>query len=83
MTCSHERLLQGFETNLFGPINLTRALLPHFREKRKGVLLFMSSVGAYGGAVGAATYFSSKSALESNPPIPHTYSPDTFCFSKS
>lgn len=60
----HERLLRGFETNLFGPINLTRALLPHFREKRKGVLLFMSSIGAYGGAVGAATYSSSKGALE-------------------
>ena len=67
--CSHERLLKGFETNLFGPINLTRAILPHFREKRKGVVLFMSSVGVYGGAVGAAPYFSSKSALESKCPI--------------
>ena len=69
MTCSHERLLKGFETNVFGAINLTRAVLPHFREKRKGVLLFMSSVGAYGGAVGMGTYFSSKGALESICPI--------------
>ena len=62
--CSASRLLKGFETNLFGPINLTRSLLPHFREKRRGVILFMSSIGAYTGAVGAGTYSATKGALE-------------------
>ena len=61
---SANRLLKGFETNLFGPINLTRSLLPHFREKRKGIILFMSSIGAYTGAVGAGTYSATKGALE-------------------
>lgn len=62
---SDSRLRKVFETNLFGPVNLTRSLLPHFREKPNGVLLFMSSIGAYGGAVGAGAYSATKGALES------------------
>ena len=61
---STETVLESFNNNLFGPINLTRSFLPYFRENRKGVLLYMSSVGAYKGAVGAYAYCACKSALE-------------------
>ena len=61
-------MLKAFQTNLFGPVNLTRSLLPHFREKRTGIILFMSSIGAYTGAIGASTYSATKGALESMSP---------------
>lgn len=46
-------------------MNLTRSLLPHFRNKHKGVILFMGSIGAHLGAVGAGAYSATKGALES------------------
>lgn len=62
---SDDQILAVFKTNLLGPINLTRAVLPHFRAKKNGTLLFMSSVGAWYGAIGATAYCSTKGALES------------------
>lgn len=62
---SQPRLRKAFEISLFGPINLTRVLLPHYREQRKGVLLFMSSISVYLGAVEAGAYSATKGALES------------------
>lgn len=38
-----ERLLKSFNTNFFGPVNLTRAMLPHMREKNSGVIAFVGS----------------------------------------
>ncbi|KAI4144139.1 MAG: hypothetical protein LQ340_006765, partial [Diploschistes diacapsis] len=41
-----------------------RALLPRFREKRSGIIVFVSSIANYlDGAPGAATYGSSKGAI--------------------
>lgn len=61
-----DRMLAGFNTNIFGPLNVTRALLPHFRGKGNGVILFMSSIGAYtmSGNAGGGTYNGSKGAME-------------------
>ena len=44
---------------------LTRSLLSHFRNKRKDVILFMSSMGAHVEALGAGAYSATKGALES------------------
>ena len=53
-----------FAVNLFGPMDVTRAILPHFRQNRSGTVINVSS-GA--GAIGfpmASVYSSSKFALE-------------------
>ncbi|TVY37444.1 Retinol dehydrogenase [Lachnellula subtilissima] len=63
-TLSHERLLASFNTNLFGVINLTRVILPHFRQKKYGILVFLGSVGGWNGAVGAGPYSATKFAME-------------------
>ncbi|MFC6645744.1 oxidoreductase [Granulicella cerasi] len=53
-----------FETNVFGLIQMTQALLPHFRERRTGNILFLSSIGGLVGLPGWAFYNSTKFAIE-------------------
>ena len=57
-------MLAAFNTNLFGAINLTREILPTFRQKKAGTLVFMGSVGGWQGEVGAGPYCATKFALE-------------------
>ncbi|KAI4260723.1 MAG: hypothetical protein LQ352_000115 [Teloschistes flavicans] len=61
---SGERFNKQLATNLIGPINLTRALLPHFRQRRAGTIVFIGSYGGWRGQAGAAPYCVSKFALE-------------------
>lgn len=61
---SHERLVASCNTNLFGPINLTRSILPHFRQRKAGTIIFMGSVGGWQGEVGAGPYCVGKFGLE-------------------
>lgn len=51
-------------TNVFGVLNVTRAVLPHMRARRRGHLIQMSSVGGVVGNPGHALYATSKFALE-------------------
>ncbi|KAI9700997.1 MAG: hypothetical protein M1820_006642 [Bogoriella megaspora] len=60
----HERLLRCLNTNLFGPVNLSRAILPHFRLKKAGTLVFVGSQAGWKGDPGATAYCASKFALE-------------------
>ncbi|HEY0121757.1 MAG TPA: SDR family oxidoreductase [Rhizobium sp.] len=53
-----------FETNLFGVMNMTRAILPHFRQKGAGVIVNVSSAGGLFSMPLMALYCSSKFALE-------------------
>jgi NAD(P)-dependent dehydrogenase (short-subunit alcohol dehydrogenase family) len=53
-----------FETNLFGLINLTKALLPQFRERRSGHIVNLSSVGGLIGSPGWGFYNATKFAVE-------------------
>lgn len=53
-----------FETNLFGVMNVTRAILPHFRERGTGVIVNVSSAGGLFSMPLMALYCSSKFALE-------------------
>ena len=53
-----------FETNLFGLINLTKALLPQFRERRSGTIVNFSSIGGLIGAPGWGYYNATKFAVE-------------------
>lgn len=53
-----------FQTNLFGPIELIKAVLPGMREQKSGYILNVTSIAAARSAVGSGYYASSKAALE-------------------
>jgi short-subunit dehydrogenase len=53
-----------FEVNLFGPARLTKALLPHMREKRRGKIVNISSMGGRIYTPLGSWYHASKHALE-------------------
>jgi NAD(P)-dependent dehydrogenase (short-subunit alcohol dehydrogenase family) len=53
-----------FATNLFGPIALTRALLPAMRAAGRGRIVVVSSQGGTRGMPGISAYSASKGALE-------------------
>lgn len=40
-----EKILRQFNTNVIGLLDVTRAILPHFREHRKGIIINVSSMG--------------------------------------
>lgn len=53
-----------YRTNVFGLLNVTRAVLPHMRAARAGHILNISSIGGYRGAAGFGVYSSTKFAVE-------------------
>jgi NAD(P)-dependent dehydrogenase (short-subunit alcohol dehydrogenase family) len=55
---------QIFATNLFGPIALTKALLPGMRAAGRGRIVVVSSQGAVRGMPAISAYSASKGALE-------------------
>ncbi|UIJ46540.1 oxidoreductase [Sphingomonas cannabina] len=52
------------ETNLFGTIIMTKAVIPHMRERRSGHIIQFSSVGGRLGAPGRAPYSAAKWGVE-------------------
>lgn len=40
-----EKIIRQFNTNVIGLIDVTKALLPHFRQNRNGVIINISSIG--------------------------------------
>jgi NAD(P)-dependent dehydrogenase (short-subunit alcohol dehydrogenase family) len=52
------------ETNLFGPINVTRAALPAMRARRAGLVVTMSSIAGITGQPFVSAYATSKFGLE-------------------
>ena len=57
-------LREVMETNFFGPILLTRALLPTLRAQRGGIVIMISSLSGLAGLAGDVAYSASKFALE-------------------
>ena len=55
---------QVMDTNLFGALAVTRALLPHLRERRAGHIFNVASVAGVIGFPGCGLYSASKFALE-------------------
>jgi NAD(P)-dependent dehydrogenase (short-subunit alcohol dehydrogenase family) len=53
-----------FETNFFGVIRVTQAVLPQMRERRKGRILMMSSVSGFVTPPTQGAYSASKHAVE-------------------
>jgi NAD(P)-dependent dehydrogenase (short-subunit alcohol dehydrogenase family) len=53
-----------YRTNVFGLLNVTRAVLPALRRQRSGHILNMSSLGGYQASAGWGVYGSTKFAVE-------------------
>jgi NAD(P)-dependent dehydrogenase (short-subunit alcohol dehydrogenase family) len=53
-----------FDTNVFGLLNVTRAVLPTMRANRSGHVVNISSIGGYRSAAGFGLYCSTKFAVE-------------------
>jgi NAD(P)-dependent dehydrogenase (short-subunit alcohol dehydrogenase family) len=59
-----EELRRQFETNFFGAVALTKAVLPAMRHQRSGHIIMLSSIGGLVGSVTVSSYSASKHALE-------------------
>jgi NAD(P)-dependent dehydrogenase (short-subunit alcohol dehydrogenase family) len=53
-----------YDTNVFGLLNVTRAVLPYMRKQGSGHVMNMSSVGGYTAHAGWGVYGSTKFAVE-------------------
>ena len=65
-----------YETNVFGLLNVTRAVLPAMRARRSGHILNLSSVGGQRSGPGFGVYCSTKFAVEGlNEALHHELAP--------
>jgi NADP-dependent 3-hydroxy acid dehydrogenase YdfG len=53
-----------FETNVFGLLNVTRAILPHMRARRSGHIVNITSMGGFAQVAGWGIYGATKFAVE-------------------
>jgi NAD(P)-dependent dehydrogenase (short-subunit alcohol dehydrogenase family) len=59
-----EQVRSQIETLLFGPMNVTRAVLPAMRKRRSGLLISLSSTAGVTGQVFCSAYAAAKSGIE-------------------
>ncbi len=62
--CSAEEVESVYRTNVFGLLNVTRAVLPSMRQHRSGHIINISSIGGYRSSPGWGIYGSTKFAVE-------------------
>ncbi|RTZ01395.1 SDR family oxidoreductase [Flavobacterium sp. RSP49] len=60
---THE-IKNNFETNLFGPIEVMKAVLPQMRTQQSGLIINVTSIAGYMGLPYRSVYSASKGALE-------------------
>jgi NAD(P)-dependent dehydrogenase (short-subunit alcohol dehydrogenase family) len=63
-TATLEDIARQFNTNLFGVMNVVREILPHFRLRKAGTIINISSIGGRVGFPLYSLYNSSKFAVE-------------------
>ncbi|RLN44446.1 hypothetical protein BBJ28_00006134 [Nothophytophthora sp. Chile5] len=61
--CSEQEVLDQYNTNVFGMLRVLRAVLPHMRAKRSGVVANVGSAGGWTGIPGIGLYGSTKFAI--------------------
>ena len=61
---SAAQIEQQFRTNVFGSMNVTRAVLPHLRAQGSGQIFTLSDVAGLSARAGNSVYAASKFALE-------------------
>jgi NAD(P)-dependent dehydrogenase (short-subunit alcohol dehydrogenase family) len=59
-----EEVQRQFDINVFGPLRVLRAVLPHLRERRSGHVINITSIGGLRTFPGVGIYNASKFALE-------------------
>ncbi|WP_378176104.1 SDR family oxidoreductase [Aquimarina sp. SS2-1] len=59
-----EEILKNFTTNYFGPVNVTKAVLPIMRKQGSGLVINITSIAGYMGLPYRGIYSASKAALE-------------------
>lgn len=59
-----EEIKNNFETNLFGPIEVMKAVLPQMRSQKSGLIINVTSIAGYMGLPYRSVYSASKGALE-------------------
>ncbi len=59
-----EEIKNNFETNLFGPIEVMKAVLPSMRNQKSGLIINITSIAGYMGLPFRSVYSASKGALE-------------------
>ena len=61
---SMDKIRSMFATNVYGPINLTRKLVPIWKKQKSGHLIMVSSIGGVVALPFNSTYCASKFAIE-------------------
>ncbi|MBD1848245.1 SDR family NAD(P)-dependent oxidoreductase [Cyanobacteria bacterium FACHB-63] len=61
---SAQEVERVYRTNVFGLLNMTRAVLPSMRQRRSGHIINLSSIGGYRSTPGWGIYSSTKFAVE-------------------
>ena len=59
-----EEIHKHFKTNLYGPINMIKAVLPPMRKERKGLIINITSIAGYVGSPFRSVYSAGKAALD-------------------
>lgn len=59
-----EEMKDNFNTNLFGPIEVMKAVLPYMRSQKSGKIINVTSIAGYMGLPFRGVYSASKGALE-------------------
>ncbi|KAI1501356.1 hypothetical protein F5X99DRAFT_428479 [Biscogniauxia marginata] len=60
----YEELVAQFDANVFGVVKVTKAILPHLRQRKSGTMVFIGSRAGWYGDPFAGPYAGSKFAIE-------------------
>lgn len=59
-----EEILHAFEVNYLGPLRMIKAVLPHMRKRKSGMIINITSIAGYMGLPFRGIYSATKGALE-------------------